>query len=134
MTTDEKEIVDYLKTWRGNFVSAREIARKAGSKERYTYDRGWAIPILINLTRNGIIETDYLGHYRLKPITPKKKRKRTFVSPQFLKILKSCGRSFDSVSSSEEAEDEIFVISTESEPSDTPVPARPANQTAGKVK
>ena len=134
MTTDEQDIVTYLKAWRGSFVAAREIARRVGSKERFSQDRGWALPILVTMVRNGILETDYLGHYRLKPVMPKKKRKRTYVAPQFLKILKSSGKSFESVSSAEEPDDEAFVILTDPEQSDAHTPAHPVNQTAGKVK
>ena len=134
MNTDEQDIVIYLKAWRGTFVSGREIARRVGSKERFTQDRSWALPILVTMVRNGILETDYLGHYRLKPITQKKKRKRTYVAPQFLKILKSSGKSFASVSNGEEPDEEVFVISTETDQPEPAAPTLRGNQTAGKVK
>jgi hypothetical protein len=95
MNADEKAIVEYLKAWPNSFISGREIARKVGGKHRYEDDRGWAIPILAQMIIAGVLETDHMGHFRLKPDDKKKKRVRTHVSPQILKILKSSGKSFD---------------------------------------
>jgi hypothetical protein len=98
MQNDEKEIIDYLKRWPNSFVSGKEIARKVGGKERFDRDHGWAIPIFAQMVRLGIIETDQLGHFRLKPEVKKKQPRHEHVSPQILKILKSSGKSFEGVS------------------------------------
>ena len=96
MNSDEKGIIDYLKTWRNTFVSGREIAKKVGGKRRYEEDRGWAVPILTAMVQSGLLEKDHMGHFRLMPEDVKKKKKvRTYVSPQILKILKRSGKSFD---------------------------------------
>src|SRR5579871_3912249 len=134
MTADERDIAIYLKTWPHTFVSAKEIARKVGGKERYSKDRGWALPILAQMLRNGILETDYFGHYRLKPITNRKKRKQTFVSPQFMKILKNSGREFEGISSGANGEEELFVIADEEDKSEASPIKVITPQTAGKVK
>src|ERR1700679_1685168 len=97
MNADEKAIIDYLKGWPSSFVSGKEIARKVGGRERYEEDRGWVIPILAQLVRLGVVESDYLGYFKLKAQDDKKKRNQKHVSPQFLKILKSSGKSFDSI-------------------------------------
>lgn len=97
MQSDEKDIIDYLKGWPGSFVSGKEIARKVGGKERFDDDRGWAIPILAQMVRRGIIETDHLGYFRLKVELMKKKRHHQYISPQILKILKTSGRSFEGI-------------------------------------
>ena len=97
MQNDEKDIIDYLKGWPGAFVSGKEIARKVGGKERFDKDRGWAIPILAQMVRHGIIETDHLGYYRLKLEEKKKKRNEQHISPQILKILKTSGKSFEGI-------------------------------------
>src|SRR5258708_6537374 len=94
MNSDEKAIIDYLKSWNNSFVSGREIARKVGGKQRYEEDRGWIIPILARMVTDGLIESDYLGHFRLKR-EEKKIRLQRHVSPQMLKILKSSGKTFD---------------------------------------
>jgi hypothetical protein len=96
MHADEKAIVDYLKGWPHSFVSGKEIARKVGGRERYEDDRGWAIPILAQMVRLGVLEADHLGYFRLK-IEEKKKQPRAHVSPQILRILKSSGRSFEGI-------------------------------------
>ncbi len=103
MQPDEKDIVDYLKGWPNSFVSGKEIARKVGGKERFDEDRGWAIPILTQMVRIGILETDHLGYFRLKPEVRKKRQQLPqHVSPQILKILKSSGKSFDGVEIADE--------------------------------
>jgi hypothetical protein len=96
MRDDEKNIINYLKGWPNSFVSGKEIARKVGGKKRYEDDRGWAMPILTQMVRLGFIETDHLGYYRLK-IEKDKKNRKNFVSPQIMKILKSSGKTFESL-------------------------------------
>jgi hypothetical protein len=96
MQTDEQDILDYVKAWPGSFVSGKEIARKVGGKERFESDHGWALPILAQMVRHGVLETDHHGGFRLKP-PEKKKREPQHVSPQLLKILKSSGKRFDGV-------------------------------------
>ncbi len=49
MDSDEREIIEFLKIWGGDFISAKEICRRAGGKRRYAEDNGWAIPILQRL-------------------------------------------------------------------------------------
>ena len=103
MHADEKAIIDYLKGWPYSFVSGKEIARKVGGKARYEEDRGWAIPILTQMVRTGLVEADHLGYYRLKLEENKKKRPKTHVSPQILRILKSSGKSFDGIAIDDES-------------------------------
>ena len=103
MHADEKAIVEYLKGWPHSFVSGREIARKVGGRERYDDDRGWAIPILAQMVRIGLVESDHLGYFRLKQEAVTKKRPVKHVSPQILKILKSSGKSFESITIDDDA-------------------------------
>jgi hypothetical protein len=105
MTADEKDIIQYLKGWPHSFVSAREIARKVGSRKRYEENRGWALPILVHMVCTNLLETDHLGAYRLRVEDVKKKRRQTHVSPQLLKILKSAGKSFDGFVIDEDGDD-----------------------------
>jgi hypothetical protein len=103
MTTDEKAIMDYLKSWPTSYMSGREIARKVGGKKRYEDDRGWAIPSLLQLVRLGLIEPDLYGGFRLKK-ADKKKRGSMHVSPQVLEILQRSGRKFEGIAIDEEGE------------------------------
>lgn len=65
MEADERQIEAYLESMAGQFVSGREIARRAGGKSRFEEDPNWAAPALRELVEKGIIEMDPTGHYRL---------------------------------------------------------------------
>jgi hypothetical protein len=98
MNTDEKAIIDYLKAWPNSFVSGREIARKVGGKARYDEDRFWAASILAAMVTKGWLETDFLGSFRLRRDERRRNNKlKRHIAPQILRILKSSGKSFDSV-------------------------------------
>ena len=93
MDADERDIVTYLKTWSGQYVSAREIARRAASKKRYEKEPDWAVPVLGRLVDRGIIEADSRAHYRLFPEAKKRKPKR-WLSPEIKKLLEQTGEQF----------------------------------------
>jgi hypothetical protein len=122
MNADEKAIIDYLKGWPHSYVSGRELARKVGGKARYDDDRGWAIPILAEMVRLGVIEADAYGAFRLAQTDRKKKRQIQHVSPQLLRILKSSGKSFDGLTIDRDADDEE---------SASPKPSYPATGSQG---
>ena len=93
MDADENDILTYLKAWSGQFISAREIARKAASKRRYEKEPDWAVPVLGRLLEKGLVEADSMAHYRLLPQSKKEKQKR-WISPQMQKILEKTGKDF----------------------------------------
>ncbi|MCL4787659.1 MAG: hypothetical protein KJ070_12830 [Verrucomicrobia bacterium] len=96
MDADEKEIYYFLKSWTHEFISAREICRRAGGKRRSRTEPDWAKPALLRMVERGILETDAAGHFRLKPpARGREKHKRRWASPQIAQILKSSGRNFD---------------------------------------
>jgi hypothetical protein len=94
MDSDQRDILNFLQTWGVEFVSAKEICRRAGTKKRYYQDAGWAKPALQILVENGTLESDQSGRYRIKP-QPKKLRTGRWVSPDISKILKGHGVSID---------------------------------------
>lgn len=96
MDADEKLICDYLRGMRRQFVSAREICRRADTKKRWQQDPRWAIRLLTTMVDKKLIETDSLGHYRIKQEGKKKKPER-WVAPQIAKILKDSGKEFENV-------------------------------------
>jgi hypothetical protein len=106
VNADEKEVCNYLKSWRDQFVSGREIARRAGGKWRFRDDPNWAAPILLRLVEKGNVESDAAGYYRLKP-TDKKKKDQKWVSPQIRAILEQSGKDFGEILSAE-GQDEFF--------------------------
>lgn len=95
MDSDEREIFHYLKTWGAEFVGAKEISRRAGTRKRYHEDPDWAKPVLMAMAERGILEGDALGRYRIKP-----KRKKggggQWISPDIEKILKENGVQVES--------------------------------------
>lgn len=93
MDADEHDILTYLKVWSGQYVSAREIARKAASKRRFENEPDWAVPVLGRLVEKRLIESDSMAHYRLIPEAKKHKPKR-WISPQMQKILEKTGKDF----------------------------------------
>jgi hypothetical protein len=93
MDADEKQICVFLKSFSGQFISGREIARRAGGKVRYRQDERWAVPVLIRLVEKKVIESDSTGHFRLLA-QEKKDRAKTWTSPQMKKILEQSGKDF----------------------------------------
>jgi hypothetical protein len=103
MDADEKDICNYLKSFRGQFVSAREITRRAGGKWRFRDDPNWAAQILLRLTEKGLLESDAAGYYRLRP-TDRKKEKQ-WVSPQIKAILEKSGKDFGEILEADRQDD-----------------------------
>ena len=52
MDADEREIYYYLKSRRNLFLSAREICRHAGGKNRFRKEPEWAKPVLIRMAEH----------------------------------------------------------------------------------
>jgi hypothetical protein len=90
MDSDERGIYEYLKTWGGEYINAKEIARRAASKKKFYDDPDWAKPVLMRMADRGILESDIQGRYRIKPVSRKDKSKR-WVAPDITKILQESG-------------------------------------------
>jgi hypothetical protein len=93
MDAEEREVYYFLKARRHEFLSAREICRRAGGKRRFQYQPDWAKPALTRMVERGILETDPAGHYRLCPPKEIEKMKR-WMSPQIAAILKKKKKEF----------------------------------------
>ncbi len=100
---EEREICAYLKSFPGQFVSGRDIARRAGGKWRYRENPEWATLVIERLLEKKIIESDSTHHYRL--IVKDRKKSKKWVSPQMKKILERSGKDFKHIISDEELED-----------------------------
>ncbi len=94
MNADERAIVDYLKTQPRDFVTAKEICRRAAELERFRREPDWAKPILVRMAKHDILETNAFGQYRLKPEPEKRKRKKIALSPKIQQILEASGKVF----------------------------------------
>jgi hypothetical protein len=97
MDTEEREIFYFLKTWGEEFVSAKEIARRASGKKKFYQNPEWAKPLLMRMQERGVLESDTTGRYRVKPVVKKSKDKR-WVSPDIAKILQENGVPVEGVS------------------------------------
>jgi hypothetical protein len=97
MDADEREIYYYLKPWRNEYISAREICRRAGGKKKFRDNQEWAKPVLARMVEKGILETDAAGHFRLKPIEKSLRKSKRWVSPQVARILRESGKDFKEV-------------------------------------
>ena len=75
---DELNVLNLMKCYPDQFLSGKEISRRAGGKRRFQQDPRWALPILLNLVARKILDSDELGHYRLAPMGVEKKRHDTF--------------------------------------------------------
>lgn len=94
MNADERDICNYLKSWPGQFVYGRDIARRAGGKWRFREDPEWAVPILARLVEQGIVDSDSTGQYRLRM---KKEKAKKWTSPQIQRILEKSSKDFSGV-------------------------------------
>jgi hypothetical protein len=106
MDSDEREIFNFLKTTGKDYVSAREICRRAAGKKRFYDDPDWAKPLLLVMAERGILESDGLSRFRIKP-----KAKRgggRWISPDIAKLLKDKGVKVESKSDEELASDEHY--------------------------
>ena len=90
MDADEREIFHFLKSWGSDYIGAVEIARRAGLKKKFYEDPDWAKPVLMRMEERGILQSDSMGRYRIKPVQKKDKHKR-WVSPDIAKILQESG-------------------------------------------
>ena len=64
LSSDELEILDYLKSWQGNFVSLMEICRSAGNRQKFKETPNWANPLMSRLIEANMVEMNERGHYR----------------------------------------------------------------------
>jgi hypothetical protein len=99
---DEQDICNYLKSLPGEFISGKEIARRAGGKWRFRKDPQWAATVLPRMVEKELLESDSTGHYRLVAKRPDDKRKKRWVSPQIKKILRESGKTFGEITQIDE--------------------------------
>jgi len=64
LSSDELEILEYLKSWKGNSISMVEICRCAGGRRKFRESPHWARPLMARLVESHLIEVNDRGHYR----------------------------------------------------------------------
>jgi hypothetical protein len=90
---EETEILQYLKSFPREFISAKEISRRASTKKRAREEPHWARPFLTRLLNKELIEIDDMGRYRHRQHKRETKKKK-WVAPQIAKILEKSGKTF----------------------------------------
>jgi hypothetical protein len=106
VTSDERDIFQFLKTWGPVFTGANEICRRAAGKKKFYDDPHWAKSILTNMVERGILEKDNSGRFRIKPV-PRKKHGEKWVAPEIAKLLEEKGIKANAEAPAEEGEHEI---------------------------
>ncbi|HEU5123745.1 MAG TPA: hypothetical protein VFW05_06745 [Verrucomicrobiae bacterium] len=94
MDAEELDICNFLKASPGEYVTGREICRRAGGKWRYRENENWAFPVLAKLVERKVIEPNSSGQFRLI-MKKKKNEKPRWVAPHIRAILESSGKTFD---------------------------------------
>ena len=61
MDSEEREIFHFLQTWGDQFVSGKEIARRASGKKKFYDNPEWAKPLLTRMQERGLLESNALG-------------------------------------------------------------------------
>jgi len=109
MDADEREIYQFLKSWGDAFIAAREICRRAAGRRRYNDDPEWAKPVLLRMQERGILESNSMGRFRIKPIPKNKDKDKRWVSPDIANTLKEGGVEIESADEeSELGSDEYY--------------------------
>jgi hypothetical protein len=106
MDPDQNSICQFLKSWPDQFVSRREICRRAGGKWRYREDENWAVPVLQRMLENRVIECDDTSHFRLlrEETAGSAKKRKLWLSPAIRSMLKRSGRNFEVIDLDKEPE------------------------------
>ena len=85
LSAEALDIVSYLKTAQGTFVSLAEVSRRAGGRQRFQDTPDWAKNLMSTLVDAGMIEVNARGHYRVPPArqpqSPARAAVQTSVSP-----------------------------------------------------
>ncbi len=104
MDAEQTSICEFLRSWPGQFVSGKEICRRAAGKWRYREDENWALPILQGMLEQKLVDADAAGHFRLVEERHRKEEKKVLLSPEIKELLRRAGETFDDDEVTEQAE------------------------------
>jgi len=67
MNAEVKDILNFLKAYGRVYVSVVEISRRLGVRGRkFQTDRAWARPELMRMERDGLLESNEYGEFRIR--------------------------------------------------------------------
>jgi hypothetical protein len=64
LSSDEIEILEYLKSWKGSYVSIVEICRCAGGRHKFKESPQWAKNQMSHLDDEHLVDVNDRGHYK----------------------------------------------------------------------
>ncbi len=71
LSSDEIEVLEYLKSWKGSYVSMVEICRCAGGRHKFRDSPHWAKQLMSRLVDEHLVDVNDRGHYRyVEPVDP----------------------------------------------------------------
>jgi hypothetical protein len=65
LSSDELEVLEYLKSWGGKHVAMIEICRCAGGRQKFKETPHWAKNLMARLVEANLVEVNERGHYRV---------------------------------------------------------------------
>ncbi|EEF62477.1 hypothetical protein Cflav_PD5112 [Pedosphaera parvula Ellin514] len=66
LSSDELEILDYLRCRGGEYVAIAEICRRAGGRKKFLESPNWAKNMMSRLVEGNLLQVDERGHFRFK--------------------------------------------------------------------
>ena len=99
LSSEELEILEYLKSWNGKPVNMVEICRCAGGRKKFRETPNWAKPLMARLVEAKIVTVNERGHYQCgveaaapKPVSPfanavKKAKTAVIVGDDYFPVL-----------------------------------------------
>lgn len=63
-SSDELEILEYLKSWDGKYLSLVDISRNASGRQKFRDTPNWANGLMTRLIDAKLVEANERGHYR----------------------------------------------------------------------
>jgi|SRR5579872_3109522 len=110
LSSEELEILEYLKSWNDQYVALAEICRRAGGRQRFKETPNWAKPLMSRLVESKMAEVNERGHYRFiqlddkdspvekatAPVATQRSEPKSarWISPHIASILKKSGKGF----------------------------------------
>ena len=64
LSSEELEIIEYLKSWNGKYVTMIEICRCAAGRRKFRETPNWAKGLMVRLVDTGYVSVNERGHYR----------------------------------------------------------------------
>ena len=63
LSSEELEILEYLKSWNGKYVTMIEICRCAGGRKKFRENPNWAKGLMARLVESLLVRVNERGHY-----------------------------------------------------------------------